>query len=470
MASRIFANHPFQIVEFYAPWCGHCQNLKPAYEKAARNLDGLAKVAAVNCDEELNKALCGQMGVQGFPTLKIVKPGQKKGKPVVEDYQGQRTAKGIVDAVIDKIPNHVTRLQDSTLDTWLADTKTSAKAILFTEKGTTSALIRSLAIDFLGSISVGQVRSSQEAAVDRFGIQQFPSFVLVPGPGEEPKVYSDQMNKADLKTFLSQAAEPNTDPSPQSTKPSKATKNSKSAKKSSSASPSFSEASKAHKASDFNDPVGASTIVLEDDMPTESPMPIVEPEEKPMVIPDQIPPITILATKEQLTEACLQAKSGTCVLVLLPQTSGADAALPVEAAQAMEAFSEIADKHNKRQDHTFPSYGVPAENEAGLTLRGELGLKDGSSLEVIATNNKRGWWRLYEGSGYTPNDLENFIDAIRLGEGIKRTLPEGFGAASVVAEAPEPSAEAEAEPEATGAESSDEAEPQPVAVPEHDEL
>ena len=410
------------------------------------------------------------MGVQGFPTLKIVKPGQKKGKPVVEDYQGPRTAKDIVDAVVDKIPNHVTRLQDSTLDTWLADTKTSAKAILFTEKGTTSALIRSLAIDFLGSISVGQVRSTQEAAVDRFGIKQFPSFVLVPSPPEEPKVYKDQMNKADLKTFLSQAAEPNVDPAPQSAKQSTTAKNSKSAKKSSSASASFSKASTAHKSSDFNDPVGASTIVLEDDMPTESPMPNVEPEEKPMIVPDQIPSITTFVTQEQLTEACLQPKSGTCVLVLLPQTSGSDAALPEDAAQAMEAFSQIADKHNKRQDHTFPSHGVPAENEAGSTLRGELGLKDASSLEVIAINNKRGWWRLYEDSGYTTNDLENFIDAIRLGEGSKRSLPEGWGATSASAEIPVPSAKPVLESEPTEAEASDEAEPEPVGVPEHDEL
>ncbi|KAK5263177.1 hypothetical protein LTR16_012850, partial [Cryomyces antarcticus] len=74
------------------------------------------------------------MGVQGFPTLKIIKPGKKTGKPVVEDYQGQRTAKAIVDAVVDKIPNHVNRVADRTLDEWLATGNDTAKAVLFSDK------------------------------------------------------------------------------------------------------------------------------------------------------------------------------------------------------------------------------------------------------------------------------------------------------------------------------------------------
>jgi len=81
------------IVEFYAPWCGHCRNLAPEYQKAAKALKGSVGIGAVDCDQETNKPLCGQYGIQGFPTIKVF--GANKNKPT--DYNGQRTAQGIVD-------------------------------------------------------------------------------------------------------------------------------------------------------------------------------------------------------------------------------------------------------------------------------------------------------------------------------------------------------------------------------------
>jgi len=79
------------LVEFFAPWCGHCKSLAPEYAKAAETLHGTpAVLASVDCIE--HKDLCSKYGVRGFPTIKLFRTG---GKPPV-DYDQARKADAIV--------------------------------------------------------------------------------------------------------------------------------------------------------------------------------------------------------------------------------------------------------------------------------------------------------------------------------------------------------------------------------------
>lgn len=57
------------LVEFYAPWCGHCKSLAPEYAKAAKALKGMAKIAAIDLDT--HKGAGGPYGIKGFPTIKL---------------------------------------------------------------------------------------------------------------------------------------------------------------------------------------------------------------------------------------------------------------------------------------------------------------------------------------------------------------------------------------------------------------
>lgn len=86
------ASSSLTLVEFFAPWCGHCKNLAPNYAKAATALKDVAKLASVDCTVE--KDLCSRFGVQGFPTLKVFRNTGDIEKPA--EYQGGRSEKDII--------------------------------------------------------------------------------------------------------------------------------------------------------------------------------------------------------------------------------------------------------------------------------------------------------------------------------------------------------------------------------------
>ncbi|CAL1149370.1 unnamed protein product [Cladocopium goreaui] len=73
------------FVKFFAPWCGHCKAMKPAWDKLMKQYDGHASilVADVDCIGD-GKAMCDDVGVEGFPTIKFGDPAN------LEDYEGER--------------------------------------------------------------------------------------------------------------------------------------------------------------------------------------------------------------------------------------------------------------------------------------------------------------------------------------------------------------------------------------------
>jgi len=80
------------IIEFYAPWCGQCQSLKANYAAAADNVkrnNFPVRVASMDCDDEANKEICQQFGVQALPT--IVYREAKAEANAFKVYEGERT-------------------------------------------------------------------------------------------------------------------------------------------------------------------------------------------------------------------------------------------------------------------------------------------------------------------------------------------------------------------------------------------
>jgi protein disulfide-isomerase A6 len=90
------------IIEFYAPWCGHCKALQPHWNTAASRLKGRVKFGKV--DATVETQLAKTYGVQSFPTIKVFPAGADLNKPI--DYEGGRTTDTIEAAALEYLKKY----------------------------------------------------------------------------------------------------------------------------------------------------------------------------------------------------------------------------------------------------------------------------------------------------------------------------------------------------------------------------
>lgn len=116
----VFESGKPTLVEFFAPWCGHCKTLAPVYEELAQSFASSKDVQIAKVDADAEKSLGRKFGVQGFPTLKWFDGKSKE----PQEYKGGRDLESLTKFVTEnsgvktkrklELPSEVNFLTDKT--------------------------------------------------------------------------------------------------------------------------------------------------------------------------------------------------------------------------------------------------------------------------------------------------------------------------------------------------------------------
>lgn len=83
------------LIEFYAPWCGHCQQLAPKYKQLAEDVSKYKTLVIAKIDATAND-YPAEFSVRGYPSVFLV-PAKANAKPIAHD--GEKDAEKLLEFI-----------------------------------------------------------------------------------------------------------------------------------------------------------------------------------------------------------------------------------------------------------------------------------------------------------------------------------------------------------------------------------
>merc|ERR1712038_540854 len=197
---EVIDGNEFVLVEFYAPWCGHCKALAPEYAKAAGALaekDSPIKLAKVDATEE--SALAEKFEVRGYPTLKFFKNGKAL------EYGGGRTADTIVNWVEKKTGPPAKALANAEEAKAFIDGKTVAVFGCFKDEATDGGKAFLSAASSMDDVALGI--TGDEALCSEYGVSA-EGVVIVKTFDEGKATLTEDLTEENIANFVSSESLP----------------------------------------------------------------------------------------------------------------------------------------------------------------------------------------------------------------------------------------------------------------------
>merc|ERR1719201_584849 len=114
LTSKVFDSHlaanKHTMVEFYAPWCGHCKKLTPEYKKLGEAFADRDDIVIAKMDSTANDN--PSEDISGFPTLVFYPKGADK-ESSKERYEGARTFEALKKFIEKKVPAPAEKSEDA---------------------------------------------------------------------------------------------------------------------------------------------------------------------------------------------------------------------------------------------------------------------------------------------------------------------------------------------------------------------
>ncbi|KAF2641291.1 protein disulfide-isomerase [Massarina eburnea CBS 473.64] len=191
--------HDLSLIEFFAPWCGHCKALAPEYEEAATTLkEKNIPLAKVDCTEEQD--LCQKYGVEGYPTLKVF-----RGTENISPYTGQRKADAIISYMKKQSLPAVSILDKDTLEEFKTSDKVVLVAYFAADDKTSNETYSAVASGLRDNYLFGAINDAAIAKKD--GVKQ-PGLVLYKTFDEGKDVYTEKFEREAIESFAKVASTP----------------------------------------------------------------------------------------------------------------------------------------------------------------------------------------------------------------------------------------------------------------------
>jgi len=189
--------HQFVLVEFYAPWCGHCKSLAPEYAKAAQALaKDNSEVKLAKVDATIHKKWAEKFEVRGFPTLKFFKKG------VPQEYSGGRTADTILEWVEKKSGPAAKDLATKEAAATFIEANKVVVIGFFTDLESAEAIAFNTAADLDENVKYG-ITTSEEVFEEYEVTDKTPAVVLFKKFDEGKNVMEGDITEDTVATFVS---------------------------------------------------------------------------------------------------------------------------------------------------------------------------------------------------------------------------------------------------------------------------